>query len=189
MWVTAIYLIWAASEIYLALSKRFKASSGSAESGADRSSFRVLWLTLVPSLIVGILLGLSDIGHIWSHAAILRVTGLVLIGLGLLLRWWAIFTLGHLFTVRVSILTDHKLVQHGPFRWIRHPAYAGSLLSFLGLGLSFANWLSILVIMLPILGSFLYRIAVEEKALEKTFGEEYTAYCRRVPYRLIPFIF
>jgi len=181
-----IYLLWIASEIYLAVSKTFRARRAEEK---DRSSFRYIWITLVISLSLGIWLGISGIGFISWHPTWLMNTGLVLILLGLILRWWAILTLRNLFTVKVSILRDHHLIQHGPFRFLRHPSYTGSLFSFLGLGLSFANWLSTIIIFLPILSSFIYRIRVEEQALQEAFGDEYSAYCRRVPYRLFPFIY
>ena len=55
---------------------------------------------------------------------------------GLILRWWAIITLGRFFTVDVTIEKDHELVERGPFRIVRHPSYTGVLLAFVGLALS-----------------------------------------------------
>ncbi|HEY4257482.1 MAG TPA: isoprenylcysteine carboxylmethyltransferase family protein [Candidatus Udaeobacter sp.] len=56
--------------------------------------------------------------------------GVVLFVTGLLLRWWAIITLGRFFTVDVTIEKDHELVERGPFRMLRHPSYTGVLLAF-----------------------------------------------------------
>ena len=103
-------------------------------------------------------------------------------------RWLAIISLKHQFTVDISITRNHQLVTKGIYRFVRHPAYAGSLLSFFGLGLFFANYLSILIIFIPICAAFLYRIRVEEKALLDNFGEEYANYCASTK-RLIPEIF
>jgi len=103
----------------------------------------------------------------------------------LIIRWMAILTLKKYFTVNVSILKDHRIIDKGVYKFIRHPAYAGSLLSFLGLGLSFSNWLSTLVIFIPILIAFIYRIRVEEKALIQAFGDEYLNYSKTTK-RLIP---
>jgi protein-S-isoprenylcysteine O-methyltransferase Ste14 len=62
--------------------------------------------------------------------------GVVLFVAGLLLRWWAIITLGRFFTVDVTIEKDHELVERGPFRIVRHRSYTVVLLAFVGLALS-----------------------------------------------------
>jgi protein-S-isoprenylcysteine O-methyltransferase Ste14 len=116
------------------------------------------------------------------------ISGLVLIVVGLVVRWTAIITLRKYFTVDVSIVSDHKLVITGIYRFVRHPAYAGSLLSFLGLGIVLSNWLSLLVVFIPITVVFIYRINVEEKALLAFFGDQYAHYCARTK-RLIPKIY
>jgi len=104
---------------------------------------------------------------------------------GLIVRWLAILSLKRQFTVDVSITKDHRIIRKGIYRFVRHPAYTGSLLSFLGLGVSFANYLSMLMIFLPICSAFLYRIHVEERALIDHFGDEYLNYCASTG-RLIP---
>ena len=114
--------------------------------------------------------------------------GMVLIVAGLAVRWVAILTLRKYFTVDVAISSDHKVVMTGLYRYVRHPAYLGSLLSFLGLAISFSNWLSAVVIFFPITGAFIYRIKVEEEALEAFFGDAYRQYCSSTR-RLIPGVF
>jgi protein-S-isoprenylcysteine O-methyltransferase Ste14 len=106
----------------------------------------------------------------------------------LAIRWAAILTLRKYFTVDVVIMNDHKVVMTGLYRHIRHPAYLGSLLSFLGLAISFSNWLTALVIFIPITSAFVYRIRVEEKALGQFLGDVYRQY-RSSTKRLIPGIY
>jgi protein-S-isoprenylcysteine O-methyltransferase Ste14 len=108
-----------------------------------------------------------------------------MIALGLAIRWIAIVSLGRMFTVDVAITRGHRLVRGGIYGVIRHPSYAGSLLSFLGLGLAFSNYLSAATIFIPICIAFLYRIHVEERTLAATFGDEYRDYCASTK-RLIP---
>jgi protein-S-isoprenylcysteine O-methyltransferase Ste14 len=50
------------------------------------------------------------------------------------------------------------------------------------------NWLSLLIVFLPILGVFLYRIRVEERVLQQHFGQEYEVYCRSTK-RLVPWFY
>jgi protein-S-isoprenylcysteine O-methyltransferase Ste14 len=178
-----ISLVWIISEIILARVKHSKAADSKE---LDKSSLRFLWLTIIASIVIGVFFGLSGIGFI--PVKILSLTGLVLIVLGLILRWTAILTLKRYFTVNVAILSNHKIVDRGIYKTIRHPAYAGSLLSFLGLGLSFSNWLSTLVIFIPIFVAFAYRIQIEEKALVQAFGNEYVNYTKATK-RLIPKIY
>ena len=105
-----------------------------------------------------------------------------------LLRWWAIITLGRFFTVDVTIEKDHELVERGPFRMVRHPSYTGVLLAFVGLALTLDNWAALLVILLPIGVAFIHRMNVEEKALSGALGSQYTNYMRRTK-RLVPFVY
>ena len=114
--------------------------------------------------------------------------GVVLFVVGLLLRWWAIITLGRFFTVDVTIEKDHELVERGPFRVVRHPSYTGVLLAFVGLALTLGNWAALLVILLPIGAAFIHRMNVEENALSAALGTQYTDYMRRTK-RLVPFVY
>jgi protein-S-isoprenylcysteine O-methyltransferase Ste14 len=114
-----------------------------------------------------------------------RWFGLFLIVTGLAIRWVAIVTLGKYFAVDVSIRSDHKVITTGVYRFVRHPAYSGTILSFLGLGLSFSSWISTLVIVLPIVVAFVYRIRIEERALAGFLGNEYVRYCTTTK-RMIP---
>ena len=101
------------------------------------------------------------------------------------MRWIAILTLGRLFTVDVAIQANHAVVQSGLYRLVRHPSYSGLLLAFLGLGISFGNWMSILVLMVPIFLAVLNRVRKEEHALIAALGSEYVEYCSRTK-RFIP---
>ena len=114
--------------------------------------------------------------------------GVALFLTGLLLRWWAIITLGRFFTVDVTIEPDHELVERGPFRRVRHPSYTGVLLAFVGLALTLGNWAAVLVILVPIGAAFIHRMNVEENALSDALGPQYSDYMRRTK-RLVPFIY
>ncbi|MGH9488137.1 MAG: methyltransferase family protein [Terriglobales bacterium] len=113
--------------------------------------------------------------------------GVVLTWLGAGFRLWAIRTLGAFFRVRVEIQVDHQIVMHGPYRWIRNPAYSGATITMLGIGLTMRNWLSVICCVAGILIAYARRIAVEQKALEAHFGTSYLDYIRRT-WALIPFL-
>jgi protein-S-isoprenylcysteine O-methyltransferase Ste14 len=176
-----ISFLWLISEIILSLLKR----SSPSVKNLDKSSLRILWITILVSISVGIYLAMSGIGRFNIYARETYSIGLLFILAGLLVRWFAIFQLRKYFTVNVSIREDHQLIQKGLYRYLRHPSYSGSLLSFLGLALVFNNWLTFLIIFFPILFAFLYRISVEEAQLRKSFGDDYLAYAQRTK-KLIP---
>jgi protein-S-isoprenylcysteine O-methyltransferase len=77
------------------------------------------------------------------------------------------------------------VIAAGPYRYVRHPSYAGLLLAFLGLGVFFGNWLSLGVLMIPITLAVIHRIRLEESMLVSALGPAYNAYCARTK-RLIP---
>jgi len=182
--IIIVSIFWVGSEIILARTKR----SQSTDMRFDKSSLRILWITISIAVTFGVLLSQERIGYVGNGSRIFPIAGIILIVCGLFVRWVAILSLEHQFTVDVSITKEHRIIRKGIYRFVRHPAYAGSLLSFFGLGLSSANYLSMLIIFLPICSAFLYRIHVEEKALIDNFGDEYLNYCASTK-RLIPGIF
>ena len=94
-------------------------------------------------------------------------------------------TLRKQFTVNVSIGKDNYLIDRGIYHMVRHPEYSGSLLTFFGLGIARENWLSTVIIFVPVLIAHIYRIQVEERALIECFGNDYKNYSERTK-RLIP---
>jgi protein-S-isoprenylcysteine O-methyltransferase Ste14 len=181
-------LVWIAvvafpvSEILLAVFKRARANAAAL---ADRGSMRLLWIVISLSVAAAIVLQGVRAGRLLVSASVLYAVALSLILAGLVVRWVAILTLGRLFTVNVAIHAGHALVQRGVYRCIRHPSYAGLLLAFLGLGVFFSNWLSILALVVPITLAILNRIRKEEAALLAALGDSYAIYCRRTK-RILP---
>jgi protein-S-isoprenylcysteine O-methyltransferase Ste14 len=104
---------------------------------------------------------------------------------GIALRIWAILTLDRFFTFVVGITSDHRVVQHGPYRALRHPGYAGALLALAGAGIAMGNWLSLLLMIVGPALALSVRISVEETTLATALGAEYLAYASRTA-RLIP---
>ncbi|TMK34849.1 MAG: hypothetical protein E6G58_10735 [Actinobacteria bacterium] len=58
--------------------------------------------------------------------------GLGIASSGVVLRTWAIVTLGRFFTDDVTIQPGHRVVTAGPYRWVRHPSFTGGLVGLLG---------------------------------------------------------
>jgi protein-S-isoprenylcysteine O-methyltransferase Ste14 len=112
----------------------------------------------------------------------------ILILLGVALRWYAIWTLGRYFTRDVAVSADQQVVQTGPYRSIRHPAYSGTFLTMLGVGLAMTNWASLVTLLICVLIGHMYRVSVEEKALIQAIGQPYVEYMHRTRL-FIPLVF
>ena len=111
--------------------------------------------------------------------------GEIVASCGIALRIWAILTLDRFFTFVVGISSDHRVVQNGPYRALRHPGYAGALLALVGAGIAMGNWLSLLLMIVGPALALSVRISVEETTLATALGAEYLAYASRTA-RLIP---
>jgi len=82
----------------------------------------------------------------------------------------------------------HRLVDDGPFAFVRHPNYLSLLLW--PVIMTFSLWNAAPLFQFIGLGMLIPKIPVEEAIIEdkSVLGEKYTAYTRRVPYRILPFI-
>jgi protein-S-isoprenylcysteine O-methyltransferase Ste14 len=86
-----------------------------------------------------------------------------------------------------SIRAAKGLVCAGPYGMVRNPIYLGNMLSALGMALAFRALGALLYV--PVTAALYYgTILCEEKDLRTEYGEEYAAYARKVPYRLIPYL-
>ncbi|MFB9684548.1 methyltransferase family protein [Amycolatopsis plumensis] len=117
----------------------------------------------------------------------LSALGIVLGWSGILLRWWSFASLGKYFTVTVRTREDQVVVDHGPYRVLRHPSYSGLLLIFAGGGLIVGNWVSAVGSFAVLLVALIHRLGIEERALEKALGARYRQFAARRA-RLIPYV-
>ena len=115
----------------------------------------------------------------------MQILGLVLIGISMLLFGWARIVLGGMYSGHLQVKTDHILVQQGPYRIIRHPAYAAYIIMGFGIAIGYSSLIGFLSIPLLLIPALIYRIFVEEKILLTEFGEEYRQYSHGTK-RLIP---
>ncbi|MEP7015958.1 MAG: isoprenylcysteine carboxylmethyltransferase family protein [Verrucomicrobiota bacterium] len=181
LWLGAIYGL---SEIYLAITRRSRTRVLS----RDRRSLLILWVVIIISIFLAIQMVWMVPSAALPSPRAFYIAGFILFLAGLILRWYSVGYLGRFFTVNVSIDPDHHLVDSGPYRYIRHPSYTGALIAFLGFGFCLGNWVSILMLALPIIGAFLWRVRIEESALQEALGQEYRDYMRRTE-ALIPWVY
>jgi protein-S-isoprenylcysteine O-methyltransferase len=154
---------------------------------ADRSTLRILWITIVLAMVAGVVTSERVTRASFLNATVFW-TGCALFVAGLALRWYAVACLGRYFTNNVAIHSRHEVIDTGPYRRIRHPSYAGALLACLGFALCLGNWFSLALIMIPITWAYARRISVEEAALADALGTPYTNYMSRTK-RLAPYIY
>ncbi|MGH3621741.1 MAG: methyltransferase family protein [Sciscionella sp.] len=100
-------------------------------------------------------------------------------------RVWAIHTLGRYFRFVVHVQQGHKVVEHGPYRLVRHPSYSGLLLAIAGASLLVNNILGIVALLACVFAGAYYRIRVEERVLTRELGAEYSTYAAHTA-RLLP---
>jgi protein-S-isoprenylcysteine O-methyltransferase Ste14 len=111
--------------------------------------------------------------------------GVAVMWAGILLRAWAIVTLGRFFRRDVQVAADQVVVTAGPYAAIRHPSYAGNLLTLTGFGIVLENWASVAAVVLIPLAAHLPRIRVEDAFLVDRLGEPYREYAETTA-RLVP---
>ncbi len=156
---------------------------------------RVIERRSLPSLRLAILLGMAAAVPLMAVRAcrigwpppVIAAAAVLAMLLGMALRWAAMARLGSRFSPHVEIGESHELVTDGIFRRVRHPAYAGILAIFLGVGMTYANWLSLAAVAAGAAAGVMNRVRIEEKALRGHFGAAYEEYCRR-SRRFIPFV-
>jgi len=176
--------VWGVSELCVALMMRSRSDATS----KDRGSVFLIWVVCLLGIGLAIVAAYRLPALMLPERKLFYMVGLCSFALGLLLRCYSIIYLGRFFTPNVAIAADHRLIDSGPYRFIRHPTYTGFLMILFGLGLSFGNLASLLIAFVPTLVCLLWRIRIEEKALAERFGERYRAYMQRTK-RLIPLIY
>jgi len=164
----------------------FRRKSAKSES-RDRFSLWAIMLGNMIAWVAGIYLAYTPYGVIHPTVPV-QIAGLIIMGIGILVRSIAIAQLGRFHTPNVAVLADHQVVDSGLYHYVRHPSYLGALIAFLGCGLALGNWLSLLIIMAISIAVYLYRIHEEETALSTVLGESYESYRRRTK-RLIPGVY
>lgn len=139
------------------------------------------WMIIIPTIIY-----LSV--HVWRLPSYAIVGGTLVGVAGVWVRYSAIAMLGRFYSRNVGIQEKHDLIRTGWYRFIRHPGYLGTLLTFLGFAFATESWLSVITNAVLFFVAYSYRIKVEETALASHFGDSYRRYQEK-SWRLIPFIY
>lgn len=177
VWTTITLAAWCATGIYFIISIFLTRKIASKESGAKRVGDRgAIWGGYV-------LLFMDPTGLGWWHGRFvppawrepLGIAGAVLAVAGLAYTCWARATLGQYWSGIVALKQDHKLVQDGPYRNVRHPLYTGLLAATLGAALAYGFWRSLLGAAL-LWTAFISRSHREDALLAGQFGADFELY-------------
>jgi protein-S-isoprenylcysteine O-methyltransferase Ste14 len=158
-------------------------------SNMDEGSSRLLWGSSIVGLL-GMLLApiLNTYGMFSVEWLAIAWVGIGLMVAGLCLRYWAAQEIGTFYTRTLQVLPEHRVIDTGPYRLIRHPGYLGTSLLAWGAGLALQNGLILLVVIVTDVVAKYYRIRVEENMLSKFLEDKYREYIDRT-FKLIPFIY
>jgi len=168
-----LYLLWIALEARVAVAEPRKGNSAS-----DEASLEFYAVSQAATVISALWYGpkLFTIPHAF---------GFVLFIVGVSLRLWAIHTLGRYYSHVVRVQDDHRIIGIGPYRFLRHPAYAGMIGSHFGIVIAFFNAVTLVVFLFGLVPAVLLRIHVEERVLYLVPGYAEFARTRK---RLVPII-
>jgi len=184
VWV-ATYLLWILPEVVL--SRRLRSEKDAQK--LDRGSKAIV----IASINIGIFLGFlaaytAPSLSVESYWQTLFALGIAVWLGGIAFRMYSIRVLGRFFTYDVAISSGQRVVERGPYRWLRHPSYLGGLLAMVGFGMTLTNWLALFLPACCAIAGYAYRIPLEEQALARGLGPAYTEYMQRT-WRLIPYVY
>ncbi len=102
--------------------------------------------------------------------------GVIVGALGICLRLWAVLTLRERYTRTLLVHGEHPIERSGPYRWVRHPGYLGSLLCLNGVAFASGNFAALGASVLVTGLAYAYRIKVEDEMLINLSGSGYMEY-------------
>jgi protein-S-isoprenylcysteine O-methyltransferase Ste14 len=186
--LVALYVVWVAANALLLMSS---SPALLAERVTHRFSEKhwdnvILGLYGVMTLAKLIVAGL-DFRHSWTPLLpfAIQIVALVIAALGLALVTWAMVA-NTFFAManRIQTERDHTVVTGGPYRYVRHPGYAGSILFELATPILLGSLWALIPGSVSAL-AMLVRTVLEDRSLQTELAG-YADYARRVRYRLLP---
>jgi protein-S-isoprenylcysteine O-methyltransferase Ste14 len=156
----------------------------------DRGSQRAVGVAFGVTLVLLVAAAALSVANVAVAPAsgIVAACGIVLMLAGMAIRYWAVRTLGAFYTRTLRVSSGHQVVDSGPYRFVRHPGYVGTILLLGGAAVATANWVAIIVGPALVVAMYVLRIRAEETMLRSELGAHYEEYAARTS-RLIPFVY
>jgi protein-S-isoprenylcysteine O-methyltransferase Ste14 len=164
------------------LERRMKAGPQHERELSQKVIVSLVLLVFFASLVAPVL----DYRYAWSRVAPwVSVLGDVVVLLSFLFMFW-VTRVNSFAASNIRVEKGHRVIDTGPYAYVRHPMYAAAIWLFVGMPLALGSWRSIglLVLFTPVL---LWRLLDEEKILQRDLPG-YAEYMRRVRFRLVPFV-
>lgn len=152
-----------------------------AASGDDRHTTRDITTAIVIASVAPVVLRRVPFGRLPAPFAAIGL-GVQLAGLAT--RAWSMRSLGSFYSRTLRVQDEQHVVDTGPYRWVRHPGYAGSLLVWLGFALSSRSLPSAVLVTGLFSAVYRRRILAEELLLRRDLPG-YVTYSERTD-RLVP---
>ena len=175
MLFVVVYTLWLTYELNV----------GSADAARNKQVSDVWTAVLYGAGQALVILTALWFGPLWEAPGPWHIAGGAMFAMGIALRAWAIRTLGAHYSHLVSLGDNHRVIDTGPYRVLRHPAYAGMILAHAGVALWFLNMVTLAALVLALVPGIAGRILEEEKTLMKLEGYADFAKTRA---RLVPFV-
>lgn len=139
-----VFILWVVSEIGISLFTILKPfEKNSSKKSFDNGSYFAIifgvWISVWVSFLI------KKQAH-WLLPNIAFWIGIAFMFLGIVFRCWAVWILRKFFSLSVVIESEHKLVKNGPYKYLRHPAYTGSIITLLGIPFSLRTLTGILLV-------------------------------------------
>ncbi len=179
-----VFFGWVLSELVGRLRAASLRGGAAVRTRGDRGSQLLIGVSLYVAVAAAFALGATGTASLPQPFFYIGIGAMVL---GIVVRQWAIATLGAFFSANVRALEKHAVVRTGPYRYVRHPSYSGAILTLAGIGLAVMSWGAVVVILAAAAVAYGYRIRVEEAFLVRELGPKYVAYMKETK-RLIPFL-
>lgn len=184
--IIAFSYLYGFFEIFMSMRQRRQRKQEIVKSG-DKASIWILIIFIGIGYSLSFVIGANKLGRM-NHWDTFFTIGALLVIAGLIIRIKSILTLKQHFTYTVTEIENHELIETGLYKLIRHPGYLGQILIFIGTAISLSNWISVILMTIPVLCAYIYRIKVEEQFMLKQMGQTYAWYQKRTK-RLIPGIY
>lgn len=172
---------------YWILRQRYWNPPSTNEFTSEEKGDRSFWM-IIPGM--GLAIFLSPLEYLAFTGVLPRSPAMQYAGFGLVILSWLLFgearrMIRASYSGHLGVTENQKLVQAGPYHVVRHPAYLSFILMSLGISVGFSSLAGLLALLVLLIPGMVYRIRVEDRLLEKHFGEEWRRYAAKTR-RLVP---
>ncbi|MDF2865500.1 MAG: isoprenylcysteine carboxyl methyltransferase [Clostridia bacterium] len=140
-------------------------------------TFSMTAFFVICSLVVLLRIGSLEAN---SYMDFLKIIAMLVYIFGVFINLYGRKCLGENWGNNVVIYSNHKLIDTGIYKYVRHPLYASIIWMLYGVGVMYQNILVIILNTFIFIPFMYYRAKQEEIQLEKTFKKKYIEYRKKV---------